>query len=326
MTIESRESWGSEPHATSFLGSTRGVKAHYTGGPVSTATLTDHDECRRAMRGYEAGHEAQGWNGLGYSMWVCDHAAAMGRGQHALPAANGPGLNSGHYAILFLVGTAGVTKPTDNMKRHFYEARQFLISFGSAGKEIKGHRDGYSTSCPGEPIYAWVKAGAPLPPGATPSTPVEPETGDDLMDYSAFGLAAADAYPVLPNVWTPVKFREEFADPDNDHIAGLNVTILKGDPAAYMLEASLTLDGAGSSLVEVRTVETLYSAGPPAVDNIVEEGDSTVSYLTDEGKAHHTAVGSVQEGRKLRLEVRHTVPITHPVTLTRARVRIMFQK
>jgi len=174
VTIESRASWGARaPKGTpTRLASTHGVKAHYTGGRVDPDTLTDHKKCRAAIRGIQNGHmDGNGWQDIGYSMWVCSHTAGMGRGPKVLPAANGAGLNSGHYAILFLVGNAGVTKPTDNMKRHFHEARQYLRDKGGAGTEIKGHRDGYATDCPGGPIYAWVKAGAPKPGGSDPAPP-----------------------------------------------------------------------------------------------------------------------------------------------------------
>jgi peptidoglycan hydrolase-like protein with peptidoglycan-binding domain len=45
---------------------------------------------------------------------------------------------------------------------------------GDAGNEIKGHRDGYSTDCPGPKLYAWVKAGAPRPGSTSPSSPPWP--------------------------------------------------------------------------------------------------------------------------------------------------------
>lgn len=43
-----------------------------------------------------------------------------------------------------------------------------------AGDEIKGHKDGYPTSCLGGPLYAWTQNGAPRPGGkpATPNGPV----------------------------------------------------------------------------------------------------------------------------------------------------------
>jgi hypothetical protein len=87
----------------------------------------------------------------------------MGRGPHALPAANGPGLNTGHYAVLALVGSEGHTQPTTGLLQGIWDAIDYLRAEGDAGKEIKGHRDGFSTSCPGQPLYDWIKQGAPRP-------------------------------------------------------------------------------------------------------------------------------------------------------------------
>lgn len=327
-TIESRSEWGAKPSkGSTFLASTRGVKAHYTGGHVDPATLSDHAACRSAVRGIQNGHMGgNGWNDIGYSMVVCNHNVAMvARGRNVLPAANGPGLNAGHYAILLLVGNSGVTEPTDNMKLAFHGARDYLSgSPGNAGAEILGHRDGYNTDCPGTPIYGWVSSGAKLPQDVNPEPPVAAPAGGH-MQYSSFGLDSEDAYTIPPNEWTDVKFRLEFADPDNDHVTGLNATILKGDPSIYSLEFGATLVAPGA-VVEVRTVEYLYSAGPPAVDNLVEIGDPTACLITPDSYIHHSAVGSVQEGRKLRVQIRHSVPSETPVQLIRARARLIFQK
>ncbi|WP_239089971.1 peptidoglycan-binding domain-containing protein [Sphaerimonospora thailandensis] len=95
----------------------------------------------------------------------------MGRGPHHLPAANGPGLNSGHYAVLGLVGNAGLIQPTDGILNGILDAIDYLREHGDAGWEIKGHRDGYPTDCPGDPLYAWVRKGAPRPDGGPPEWP-----------------------------------------------------------------------------------------------------------------------------------------------------------
>jgi hypothetical protein len=101
---------------------------------------------------------------LGYSMVCCPHGNTfMGRGPHALPAANGAGLNSGHYAVLALLGDSGLTEPNDDLLNALVDAIEYLREHGDAGREVKGHRDGYSTSCPGDPLYRWVRAGAERP-------------------------------------------------------------------------------------------------------------------------------------------------------------------
>ena len=181
MTIDlvSRARWGARAPRGSYstLTSTKGVKVHYTGGRVDPVLLDDHDRCAAAVRGIQRGHmDGNGWMDIGYSMAVCPHRQVfVGRGPRRVPAATGPGLNSDHYAVLGLVGSSGLTQPTDDMLLGILDAIAYLRAEGGAGKEIKGHRDGYSTSCPGGPLYAWVKRGAPRPGGSTPA----PQPVDD---------------------------------------------------------------------------------------------------------------------------------------------------
>ncbi|MFI6394260.1 peptidoglycan-binding protein [Nonomuraea sp. NPDC050540] len=105
---------------------------------------------------------------------VCPHRKVFeGRGPHHLPAANGAGLNAGHYAVLGLVGNAGLVQPPDTMLHGIIDAVEHLRAKGAAGREIKGHRDGFATDCPGEALYAWVRKGAPRP-GASPPDPDPP--------------------------------------------------------------------------------------------------------------------------------------------------------
>src|SRR5690606_37806559 len=92
-----------------------------------------------------------------------------------LPAANGPGLNTGHYAVLGLVGSSGLVVPPDDMLHGIRDAIEYLREVGGAGSEIKGHRDGYATACPGDHLYEWVRRGAPRPGSA--GTKTAPKTG-----------------------------------------------------------------------------------------------------------------------------------------------------
>jgi len=324
--IESRATWGARAsRGTSFLASTKGVKAHYTGGHVNPATLTDHNACRAAVRGIQNGHmDGNGWNDIGYSMIVCNHDVAMiGRGANVLPAANGPGLNSGHYAILVLVGTSGVTTMTNNMKRAFHGARNWLRSNGSAGKEIKGHRDGYATSCPGASVYSWITSGAPLPGGTPPTPPPTPEPEEPRMDYGAFGYSGNPAISIPANTWTNVRWDTEYADPYGSH-SGTGESILLGDPSQYTLEFGATLSGVpAGTVVYTRTAEYRYDGtATPPVDVLEEVGDPTPNVIDSLGTVHHAAVGHVQDGRKLRLQIFSPVA----ATLTRARVRYLAQR
>lgn len=104
------------------------------------------------------------WNDIGYTAVACPHRRVfIGRGPHVLPACNGPGLNSGHYGVLALVGNAGLIIPSDGQLETLLDAIGWLRQTGDAGMAIRGHRDGYDTDCPGDPLYRWVLAGAPRP-------------------------------------------------------------------------------------------------------------------------------------------------------------------
>ncbi|MGV9771320.1 peptidoglycan recognition protein family protein [Streptosporangium sp. NPDC003464] len=177
IDLVTRREWGARPPRGSYgrLGSTRGVKVHYTGGQVSPDIVNDHARCVALVRSIQNHHmDGNGWIDVGYSMLVCPHRKVFeGRGPNHLPAANGSGLNSGHYAVLGLVGSSGFTQPTDEVLHGILDAVEYLRDKGGAGNEIKGHRDGYSTDCPGGPLYAWVRRGAPRP-GGGPGDPPEP--------------------------------------------------------------------------------------------------------------------------------------------------------
>ncbi|MFC7641424.1 hypothetical protein ACFQX6_10885 [Streptosporangium lutulentum] len=75
--------------------------------------------------------------------------------------------------MLALVGSLGFTEPNDLLLHGIRDAIEYLRAEGNAGNEIKGHKDGFATNCPGGPLYAWIKKGAPRPPSPTPK-PVPP--------------------------------------------------------------------------------------------------------------------------------------------------------
>ncbi|MFI9558887.1 N-acetylmuramoyl-L-alanine amidase [Nonomuraea endophytica] len=173
MALISRRAWGARaPKQTTKIRSTRGVKVHYVGNRVDPRLLADHDRCLALMKQIQGWHmTGNGWNDFAYSYASCPHGDILtGRGPGILVGANGPGLNAGHYAVLGLVGNTGLVEPTDAMLHAILDAIDLLRERGGAGREIKGHRDGYATDCPGTALYAWVRRGAPRP-GGPPADP-----------------------------------------------------------------------------------------------------------------------------------------------------------
>lgn len=183
MDFVSRAQRGAPPATRAFtwIDSTLGVKVHYEGTavPADLAGADQHGRCAERVNAIERSHlanTAEGYISIAYSAMVCPHGTVYeGRGAHAKCGANGNStLNANHYAVCAMLGDEGLTEPTPAMLNGLVDAIEWLRRDGDAGPEIRGHRDGYATSCPGEPLYTWVRAGAPRPSGQTPP-PQQPE-------------------------------------------------------------------------------------------------------------------------------------------------------
>lgn len=183
MKLVTRSAWGAKPskYTLVYIAATEGTKVHYEGTavPASLANPENHSKCDDRMRDIQASHLAnvkEDYSDIAYNFVVCPHGYVYeGRGVHHKTAANGnQTLNHNHYSVCAMVGDSGLTKPTDAQLGGIRDAIELLRNKGGAGDEIKGHRDGYATACPGEPLYAWVKKGAPRPAGNTPTQPTNP--------------------------------------------------------------------------------------------------------------------------------------------------------
>jgi len=180
MQLVTRAQLGWPPSAAAPQATTLGTKIHYEGSPVPVSLLGDHSQCLTlwtAIRNAHLNDPNQGWVDIAYNFGVCPHGYVLeGRGLGKETGANGnQPLNHAHYAVCGLLGDSGLTQPTDAMLNGLRDAIEYLQAHG-AGSEIKGHRDGYATSCPGEPLYAWVQAGAPRPGGPVPPKPTPAPT------------------------------------------------------------------------------------------------------------------------------------------------------
>ncbi|MGA6223458.1 peptidoglycan-binding protein [Streptomyces umbrinus] len=180
MKLVTRAALGWPTSAAPRQASAKGVKVHYEGTTVSTALLTDHNACLTLWKAIRKAHLAntrENYSDVAYNYAACPHGYLLeGRGIGRRTGANGnAALNVGHYAILGLVGSKGLTEPNAAMLGAIRDGIDLLRANG-AGAEVKGHRDGYATACPGGPLYAWVQKGAPRPvvetkPGATTPPP-----------------------------------------------------------------------------------------------------------------------------------------------------------
>lgn len=160
MKFISRKDLGWPPSAApTQVGNPLGCKIHYE-GTVSPAR--DHSHCKdywTQIRNSHLANKAEGYSDVAYNLAVCRHGYVLeGRGPGHQTGANGnQALNKAHYSICVLYGTND-TSVSSEVVSAVREAILYLRDHG-AGKEIKGHRDGYATACPGDPLYALVKSG-----------------------------------------------------------------------------------------------------------------------------------------------------------------------
>jgi hypothetical protein len=177
MTVKfvSRQELGWPASAAPDQLTAKGVKVHYEG---TTVSCDDHSDCVNLVKAIRKSHLAntrENYSDIAYNLIVCRHGYVFeGRGKRKRTGANGnQDLNKAHYAVMALLGSKGDTAPTDAMIEGIKWAIAYLRSAG-AGKEIKGHRDGYATACPGEPLYALVKGGKLEPDVKTPAPKPKP--------------------------------------------------------------------------------------------------------------------------------------------------------
>ncbi|MEV4245217.1 N-acetylmuramoyl-L-alanine amidase [Streptosporangium canum] len=152
------------------------MKIHYVGSYVNPAIVDDCDRCTALVRSIQIQHQdSNDWTDVAYNLLVCPHRRVfVGRGPGILSAANGKGLNSGHYAVCVLLGDRGLVQPTAGHLNGIHDAITYLRARG-AGPEVQGHRDGYATSCPGPELYRWLQMGMPIgaqQPGKDDTTPI----------------------------------------------------------------------------------------------------------------------------------------------------------
>ncbi|WP_236241174.1 peptidoglycan recognition family protein [Streptomyces sp. CC228A] len=236
MDFVSRSDLGLPPTSpAAYLASTRGVKVHYLG---TAYTSRAHDGCAAYVRQVRSAHlanTAENYVDVAYNLLVCEHGAVFeGRGAHRRCGANGSAeLNRAHYAVCALLGSSGLTEPPDAMLRGLRDAIDYLRREGDAGDEVLGHRDGHPTSCPGEPLHAWVRAGAPRPadPTPAPAPPPDPDpVEEDLMPVPAVLLESLPGGPELPGgEWLELP-------------AAKDTVILRG-PCVYAVTATVALTG-----------------------------------------------------------------------------------
>lgn len=164
MKLVTRTEWGAPSTSpAALLPSARGVKIHYLGAAYTSREHTACDDYVRGVRAAHLANEKEDWVDIAYTALVCEHGYVYeGRGLHKRSGANGNAdLNGLDYAVCALLGDEGLTEPTDAMLDGLVDAIEWLRRAGGAGTYVGGHKDGWATDCPGDPLYAWIGRGAP---------------------------------------------------------------------------------------------------------------------------------------------------------------------
>jgi hypothetical protein len=156
----SRRGWGAaDPRSkpTVLLASrVDTIVFHYTA--ANSDEQADHQNCAGRVRGIQRFHQhTRGWNDIAYNYLTCKHGYIYeGRGYRYKSAATGA--DNGHTLAVCFLGDD--TKDRDDVtvkgRQALVEITRWIRSMRPAAKQLKGHRDFMSTSCPGDELYGYV--------------------------------------------------------------------------------------------------------------------------------------------------------------------------
>lgn len=169
--VVSRAEWGaraprSRQTTTTWAARTEFI-VHYSAGPPTQSP--------RQIQDFHM--DAQGWVDVGYNFLV-DQAGTVYEGRGWLiVGSHAPGHNTSGIGVCFIGRDGDDTPAARAAIRWLYDE-----ACRRAGRKLKilGHRDVYATSCPGDRLHAWVKAGMPVD-GAVQSVTGSSKTGGDPL-------------------------------------------------------------------------------------------------------------------------------------------------
>lgn len=294
-------------------GCAKGLVIHYNGPDTN---LNSHKECIAYWQATRRAHmdksdPAHGWSDIGYSFGACKHGYVLvGRGYQHYQAAQGTseGNRDYHSVTLMCGNTDEVTLLQINAVR---ELQQYLVSKGK-GNVIKGHRDFYNTSCPGDRLYAMVKDG-------TFKRPPQGED-DELPQYVNVENTNAISLPV--DTWVALQYDREWSDPNHHHWdkGGPSVAIGGDNGAFYQGSADVVITGAqAGSEFAFRSIEVDDN------QEVVEIGKIDRHYArSTTADLRYPLTGYVNAGRKLRVQVMY-VPVgdtTTPARITKCQATL----
>lgn len=136
-------------------GEVLGIAVHYTGSSRPLGATATLEQSRKRLEDERLFHtDGRGWSDIAYNAAI-DQAGRVFplRGPNYRSAANGnEKTNRAYLAVTFLIGVGDT--PTPAAVQAFRGLRQQLLQKYPHATAVVGHRDLYSTACPGDPLYA----------------------------------------------------------------------------------------------------------------------------------------------------------------------------
>jgi hypothetical protein len=276
VDIISREEWGARaPRSRSTVswGDRTEFIVHYSEGPTTQSV--------RSIQNFHM--DTRGWSDIGYNFLV-DVQGRIYEGRGWLTVgAHAPGHNASGIGVCMIGRDGDATSAATRSIRALYDE-----AGRRAGRNLAklGHRDVYATSCPGDQLYAWVRAGMPA----------EIEE-DDMPDYVSVGMTEAQDLP--PGEWVTVNWGKEYSDSAHHHWNQGGPSLIIGS-ARYALTANVRIEGLppGTEL-QARVIERAESGGD--VDN-----GPIAEYLASNGATflhYNVAADTVRNGYRVRFQV-----------------------
>ncbi len=169
MNIIPRSGWGARaPRSTTTTSWSQRTEfiVHYSLGPTTQSV--------RAIQDFHM--DGQGWSDIDYNFLV-DVAGRIYEGRGWLGVgAHAPDHNTSGIGVCMIGRDGDSTLAAKRAIRWLYDEACRRAGWNLAKL---GHRDVYATSCPGNELHAWVRAGMPVDGGAA-GVPAE-HVGDGLV-------------------------------------------------------------------------------------------------------------------------------------------------
>ena len=232
-TIYTRAQWGADESIRKGSPSYGQVQLAFVHHTVGSNSYTP-DQVPAIIRGIYAYHvQGEGWSDIGYNFLV-DRFGRTWEGRYGgvdRPVVGAQTLNYNSWSTgVSVLGNYQVAAPTqasvDAIKRllawkfqlYGIPAVGTVVANGHTFNRISGHRDGFSTSCPGQYLYAKlpeIRSGTAALMGALPRTAINRDldgngtpdalsypslTGSGTIDGSIHTLLSAPRQPVLNGV------------------------------------------------------------------------------------------------------------------------------